>query len=128
VAALKTASLSTRALFALALALLLGVRLLSPPGFMPSFARGAVTITLCPNADQGWAPTGHSHHGGHSQTFHQPCAYAAAQSFGTAAADAALLPGPLLAPIPPAVALPRTLPALLRSHERPPLRGPPVPA
>src|SRR5215213_9973866 len=91
----KAASVSKRTAWALALALLLGLRLLSPPGFMPSFTHGAVTITICPDAEPFSGTAGHDH-SNRSKSLHQPCAYASAAWLGTAAADAPQL-GPLYA-------------------------------
>jgi hypothetical protein len=111
--------------WALLLALLLGARSLSPPGFMPTFADRGLTISICPDADPV-APMPGSHQEGHSKALHQPCAYASATSFALGASDAPIV-APLLlvavgAPIIPSYALGQSQ----RGHERPPLRGPPI--
>ena len=114
---------------AIALALILAVRLLSPAGFMPAFDRGAVTIVSCPDADPVPAPMGgRGHHGGHSKSFHQPCPYAAASAAGALGADFA----PLIAvlAIGPTLFIGRTY-AFIERHrasDRPPPTGPPIPA
>ena len=122
-----TASPLTRSIWGALLALLLAVRLLAPAGFMPSFEHGAVTIVACPDAEPGVAPMS-GHHHGHSKQLHQPCPYASASGLGSLAAEMA----PLIAVVILAVALllGRTFLFIERSrtHERPPLRGPPLPA
>jgi len=75
---LRLKSLPTRSLFAALFAVLLGLRLLSPAGFMPSFEHGAVTIVACPDA--GLAPAHHDHD--KSKTS-QPCPYAAASTLAS---------------------------------------------
>jgi hypothetical protein len=116
-------------------ALWLGVHLLTPTGFMPSFAGGRVMIVDCPGYDQpaierpmamampmGKVP----HHPGGN--FHQACPYAAASSL--AGLDSA--GAPLLAPHPPETLPPpaRALQPvrLLPRRDLPPSRGPPLPA
>lgn len=114
-----------RILCAALLALLLAVRLLAPAGFMPSFEHGAVTIVTCVDADA--APMS-AHHDGHSKKLHQPCPYASASGPGSLAPDLPLLVGALA--VAAALLLGRTFLFLERhrKHERPPLRGPPIPA
>jgi hypothetical protein len=68
-------------LCALALALLLSLRLLAPAGFMPAFDHGRVTIVACPDAGPAAAPIA-GHHHGHPKKLHQPCPYASASSPG----------------------------------------------
>jgi hypothetical protein len=126
-AAIKTATVPKRAIWALALALLLGLRLLSPPGFMPAFANGAVTIIVCPDAEPASGLGGHDHHGSHSKVIHQTCAYASASTFGSAPADAPLLAPPLAAAATSVIARPFAFAGQHSDHERPPLRGPPIP-
>lgn len=126
--AFRAASVSTRTACALILALLLGLRLLSPPGFMPTFASGAITIAICPDAELPSTHEGTAHHPGHSAAHHQTCPYAAASSLGTAAGDPPLLPALLGVAIALTIGLPIALVQRRRSRERPPLRGPPLPA
>jgi hypothetical protein len=122
---MRTAPALTRSICAALLALLLGVRLLAPAGFMPSFDHGAVTIVACPDAEPAAAPMG-AHHHGHSKQLHQPCPYASAAGLGSLAPD---LP-PLLAVLILAAVLLLGRTFLLiecsRTRERPPLRGPPL--
>ena len=124
---LRSSFLVWRIAFGAILALALAIRLLSPAGFMPSFEQGAVTIVACPDYETAASPNGH-HHGHHrAKGDHQPCPYAAGAAVGTAPdlylfALALLFAGALL--------LGRTYELRHggRSHERPPLRGPPVTA
>lgn len=122
---MRTAPALTRSICAALLALLIGVRLLAPAGFMPSFDHGAVTIVVCPDADGAAVPM---HHDGHSKKLHQPCPYASAAGVGSTAPDVPLLIGALV--LTAALLLGRTFLFLERhrAHERPHLRGPPIPA
>jgi hypothetical protein len=124
---MRTAPALTRSICAALLALLMAVRLLAPAGFMPSFDHGAVTIVACPDADGAGAPMA-AHHEGHSKKLHQPCPYASASGQGSLAPDAPLLVAVVL--LAAVLLVGRMFPVLerRRSHERPPLRGPPLPA
>jgi hypothetical protein len=116
-----------RAIFLALLFLVFGTRLLSPAGFMPAFAGGAMTIVVCPDSGGGAAPAAHHHHGG-SKKLHQTCPYAA----GTAAATLIDNLAPLAAVLVFGAALSlgrrNRFPVRRRAHDRPPLRGPPLPA
>lgn len=109
------------------LALLLGLRLLSPAGFMPAFERGAITIVACPDANAVLVPA-HHHHSADHKAGHQPCPYAAASALGTVA-DGWTTPA-----APPAFALALLLGRSFlfvehrRAGERPHPTGPPLPA
>jgi hypothetical protein len=103
------------------------MRLLSPPGFMPTFAHGGVTITICPD-EAPPTPMSGGHHDGHSKSVHRPCPYASAASFGTADSNAPLLTALVAAELAPVIARPFAFLDRSRPHERPPLRGPPIPA
>ena len=108
------------------LAALLALRSLAPAGFMPAFENGAVTIVICADAA---AVAGHDHHrSGDEHGQHQRCPYAAASALGALGPDWP----PLLTPLFFAVALllGRTFLFVERHsrRERPPLRGPPIPA
>lgn len=136
---------------AVMMALCLAVRVLTPPGFMPSFASGALTIVPCPDAE-GARPTApapqpmhhhmagmamspsattlpaHDHTGGEKAFHHQSCPYAAAASLcGLEVGVLVVAILVLLAAAPPPV-LP--LPAFRRraTRDRPPAQGPPLPA
>ncbi len=124
---MRNASVPIRTVCAALLALLLAVRLLAPAGFMPSFDYGTVTIVACPDADPGAAPMS-AHHDEHSKKLHQPCPYASASGLGSLAPDLPLLVGALV--LAAALLLGRTFLFLERHRtgERPPLRGPPIPA
>jgi hypothetical protein len=115
-----------RTTFATLLALLMAVRLLAPAGFMPAFDHGAVTIVACPDAQVSTPAPMHHQHGG--QKHHEPCPYASASSLGALGADfAALVTVVIFAA---ALLLGRTFLFLERNslRERPPTRGPPIPA
>jgi hypothetical protein len=109
------------------LALLLGLRLLSPAGFMPAFAGGGVSIVACPDDAPGAAAAMADHDHRHGKA-HQQCPYAAASALGALGHGQALTAPSLL--FPATLLLGRTFLFLerSRSRERPPLRGPPVPA
>ena len=134
----------TRQLLAAVLALWLGVRLLTPAGFMPSFANGSVAIVECPGADAAGSPAAmpemadmampgmampaHRPHDGSDGFHHQACPYASAASLaelesGTAALALLAVPTAL----PPLL---RPLPAFRRRATRdlPPSQAPPLPA
>jgi len=107
-------------LFAALFAVLLGLRLLSPAGFMPSFEHGAVTIVACPDA--GFAPAHHDHD---KRKTGQPCPYAAASALGTLATLAvAIALGALFAVAWLIAASPQRPRAPSRLH--PPATGPPL--
>jgi hypothetical protein len=127
VSSLKSALAVWRTAFGAIFALGLAFGLLSPVGFMPSFDHGAVTIVACPDYEATPSPIGH-HHGGHGAKHeHQFCPYAAGAGAGTAP-DLFLFCVPLL--FGGTLLLRRTyeLRQGRRSHERPPLRGPPATA
>jgi hypothetical protein len=115
-----------RSVAAALLALLLGLRLLSPPGFMPSFEHGTVAIVACPDAEVASAPMAHHHHGDNHK-LHQICPYAAGAS--PVATNHLAEPGPSISfeqsrpNAQPLESLSRQ-----RARERPPLRGPPLTA
>jgi len=125
---MRNAPALTRSICAALLALLLAVRLLAQAGFMPSFDHGAVTIVACPDADGGVVSAMTSHHEGHSKKLHQPCPYASASGLGALAPDLPFLADVLVLAV--ALLLGRTFLFLERhrKYERPPLRGPPLPA
>ena len=126
---MRTAPAFARTIYAGLLARLMAVWLLAPPGFMPSFDHGAVTIVACPDAEPGVPAPMSAHHHGHSKLVHQPCPYAAASGLGSLAADAVSLIGIVILAA-TALLLGRTFLFIERNrtHERPPLRGPPLPA
>lgn len=109
-------------------ALLFVLRSLAPAGFMPAFDHGSVTIVACPDADAPVVPmAAHHHHPGHKFQ-HDPCPYAAASALGAlgnglAPVLATFVFGALLA-------LGRAFLFVERQgrRERPPTRGPPIPA
>jgi hypothetical protein len=133
----------TRFLLAVLLVLCLGERLLTPSGFMPSFADGSLAIVECPAAEGAPAqmampnmpgmempgmtmPADHQHDDG--KVFHQTCPYAGAASL------TGLEPGVAMVAL---IALFAALAPLARTHlafsrsatrDRPPSQGPPLPA
>lgn len=124
-------SVSARAACAIVLALLLGLRLLGATGYMPAFERGGLTIIVCPDADAN-APLalGDAHHRhGKTNHGHTVCPYASVAGLGALGADLGPLFGIII--LATAAALLNCAFAsveLRRRHERPPLRGPPIPA
>jgi len=143
-----------RLLLTVLLVLCVGVRLLTPPGFMPSFERWSLTIVPCPDAEgaplvraspemmampmDGMAMTmggmavpagGHAHHDDGKGAFHHPvCPYAAAASIaGLDAGVIGFAAIAFMAALPP---LARALPRYRRhaTRDRPPAQGPPLPA
>jgi hypothetical protein len=113
------------------LALLLALRLIGGAGYMPAFNAGALSIVVCPGADENTPlalNTPHHHHHGRSSHDHGSCPYAAAASLAALGPDWT----PLLASILLAFA---TLPGTSSIHSlppakriRPPSRAPPVAA
>ena len=102
--------------------------MLTPAGFMPAFEHGAVAIVACPDGD-GVAVQSNHHHHGQPKKLHQPCPYASASSLAGLGPDfTPLLIGVLVAGL--ALLPGRRFQFLERSRtrERPPLRGPPIPA
>lgn len=116
-----------RAAWAMVLALVLAMRLVTPTGFMPSFSEGRLTVVDCP----GSGPTPMMPMSGmdHSQKkICQSCPHATATGAG-------LVDGQPLVPVAAsfdamqhdaapvlALSLPRG------QHDRPPAIGPPIPA
>jgi hypothetical protein len=117
--------LCTRSALAIVLGLMLATRLLVPAGFMPEFGNGTLSIVSCPDA--GPAAGGHYSHHGQPKKTHSPCPYAAG---ATAASLADADPQLLIALFGAALLAWRTFVFLQRSssRERPPARGPPIPA
>lgn len=106
--------------------MLLALRLLTPAGFMPAFAHGALAIVVCPDAGPAVAMAAHHDGKGQHQSLHQPCPYASASDLGALAVDFAPLVGvQILAAM---LLLGRAFPFIggIGAHERPPLRGPPL--
>ena len=122
---MRTAPALARSICGVLLALLMAVRLLAPAGFMPLFEHRTVTIVSCPDADAGGTMPAHHEH---SKRLHQPCPYASASGLGSIANSFGPLAGVLI--LAAALLLGRTFLFLERSraYERPPLRGPPIPA
>ena len=126
---MRTGATPLRAVWAALFALLLAVRMLSPPGFMPAFDHGAVTIVVCPDSEAPLLPAGSMHHHHHDKAKHQsPCPYASASALGALGSDFGALLEVLI--IGAALLLGRTFLFIERHgrRERPPLRGPPLPA
>lgn len=117
-----------RTAVALAMAVLLALRLLNPAGFMPSFDHGAVTIVACPEGVPVAGMAGHDHHQHAKAKLHQTCPYASGAALGGLANEPAPLVAVLLVGL--AFLLGRAFTFLdkQRAHDRPPLRGPPIPA
>jgi hypothetical protein len=144
---LRRFHLPIRLLLAALLALCVGVRLLTPAGFMPSFASGSLAIVPCPDAEGAPpdppAPVMHHmdgmamadtvtpapvHDHGRNPFHHQSCPYASAASLaGLDFAGVTLALVVLVAVLPP---LSPALPVFRRraTRDRPPAQGPPRPA
>ncbi len=125
---MRAAPVPIRFAWAALFALLLAVRSLAPEGFMPAFDHGGVTIVACPDANPPMTAMHHHKSPGHNFA-HQPCPYASASSLGALGPDGA----PLLLPVAffaATLLLGRTFLFVERhrSRDRPPLRGPPIPA
>jgi hypothetical protein len=134
----------SKLLVAAMLALWLGVRLLTPAGFMPSFAGGSLAIVECPEADGAPPPPmamhdmpamdmaavdmagpGHDHDG---SGFHQLCPYGQAASLlGIDPGVAVIVVLVVLAALSP-VARALLAIAFKQTRDRPPSQGPPLPA
>lgn len=121
---LTAASTGRRAMLSAVMALALALRLLSPAGFMPSFAGGALTIVVCPDSGLHERMVGQHHD--HGKTHQQPCPYAAAASAGSLPTDASAISASNAPPIAARPAIVVT--ALLgdRTRDRPPATGPPL--
>lgn len=124
---IRATSALTRSLFAALLGVLLALRLLTPAGFMPAFEHGSLTIVACPDYDPAPAPMARHHHDHGSKKFQQHCPYAAGNAAATPP-ELTIFAAVLLAGT--ALLLGRTFRFLERhrAFERPPLRGPPLPA
>lgn len=119
-------TLMRRSAAAALLAFVLTVRLLSPAGFMPAFDRGSVMIVACPDGEPISTPMEHHHHHG-DQKLQQHCPYAAGAAPATTS-DFAVIIAAMFASA--ALLSFRSFGALVRRRlrDRPPLRGPPLPA
>jgi hypothetical protein len=130
----------TRFLLTVLFTLCVGVRLLTPIGFMPSFAGGSLAIVECPVALGAPAPAEmpgmdmpgkampHGHQHDESKVFHQPCPYAEAASLAGLEFHSTLVA--LLVLFAALAPLARVMLAVSRraTRERPPSQGPPLPA
>jgi hypothetical protein len=126
---IRPSPISIRFGWAVLFALLLGLRSLAPFGFMPAFDHGGVTIVACPDADAPLIPNGgHHHHPGDHKIVHQPCPYAAVSALGALGNDLAPVVAVLL--FGAVLAIGRAFLFVERQgrRDRPPTRGPPVPA
>ena len=125
----RAALTMTRFAWAAVLALVLGLRLLTPAGFMPSFEQGRIAVVPCDGmvAPPPLKMAHRGHHDGHQhgKAGHQTCPYAAG-------ASPALLPLDSFAgtdlPLISATAVAAFAAAfVLRSRQdRPPSTGPPA--
>jgi hypothetical protein len=125
---LRSAPTLTRSAWALLFAFVVALRLLTPAGFMPAFERGAVIVVVCPDDSLAVPAIAHHHHGGGQKTVHQPCPYAAGAASGLVGGEVALFAVVLLFGAVLLVGRAFGFLERRRSHERPPLRGPPLPA
>lgn len=109
------------------LVLLLGVRLLSPAGFMPTFEHRSVAIVVCTDAEPVPVPMAHHHHHGDPKKLHQLCPYAAGAASATLTEFALFAEG-LRVGVALLAGRPFRFLQRHRPYDRPPLRGPPLPA
>ena len=129
-AAIKTQAV-TGALWGIAFALFLALRIVATAGLMPAMSHGQVTLIACPDAGDS-APLAigeiHQHHHGHATHQHATCPYAAASSLSFVGGDFAPLLVLVIAAFAYLSASAIFAPKIKRQRLRPPLRGPPVPA
>ena len=117
-----------RRCWAVAFALLLAMRLLTPTGFMPAWTGNGLEISLCEDAGPPLgAAAHHGHHGKQDKAErHQPCPYAASTAQTLLNPPAAIVAEP---PAPDSVAASVGRPSgnrAWRKYERPPSRAPPL--
>ena len=128
---MRTSSGPARGLAALLLGLILALRLLGATGYMPAFENGGLTVVTCPGADDGTPlaiGTASHHHHGKKAHKHPNCPYASAGALGSLVADLAILAVALVFAATFLAGRPFTFLERRRAHERPPSRGPPIPA
>jgi hypothetical protein len=116
-----------RACWALAFALLVAMRLLTPAGFMPAWSDSKVRIILCDDSGtQIDAATHHAHQGkSDGSKHHQSCPYAAASAIPFLSPAIAVAPPLEIASDLSASIQPARF-QVERRIERPPSRAPPV--
>jgi hypothetical protein len=112
------------------IALLLTLRLIGATGYMPALEHGTVAIVVCPDADAN-APLAlgdaHHHHG-KAKHNHGTCPYASASAPGALGTNFGMLLGVLILGAALLLGRPFRFLERHRRHERPLLRGPPLPA
>lgn len=132
---LRTFLLRHRALAALALALVLSVRLIVPSGYMVAGGARMLTVVVCTGVTgehetmQVMIPTAgqkSGHGGGHEGSKADPCPYSSLSMVSTAGADAPLLAAALAFIVALGFAPIAARPGKRVNYLRPPLRGPPV--
>lgn len=128
---MRSASILSRAVLAILLALLLGLRLMGATGYMPAVEHGRIAIVACPDADAN-APLAiaapQHHHHNHSKHHHATCPYASAAWIGAVAADWTPLLGGLIFAVAAVFGFALSIALPQRQRDRPPSRGPPIPA
>lgn len=125
---MRSSRAAARTAVALAMALLLALRLLNPAGFMPAFDRGAVTIVACPDGAPVAGVAGHDHQQHSKAKLRQTCPYASAAALGGLVSDAPPLAALVIVGLALLLGHSFTFLDKQRAHARPPLRGPPIPA
>jgi hypothetical protein len=124
---MRTAPTQFRAVWAMMLALVLAMRLVTPAGFMPSFGGGRLTVVECPGS--GPMPmmpmSGMDHN---QKKLCQSCPHATATGAGLVDAQPLLLTATTFATVSHSIASAFALSLRRGQHERPPAIGPPIPA
>lgn len=124
---MRTAPNQFRAVWAMMLALVLAMRLVTPAGFMPSFNQGRLTVVECPGS--GPMPMMPMSGMDHSQKkVCQSCPHATATGAGLVDGQPLLLAATTFATVSHSIASAFALSLRRGQHERPPAIGPPIPA
>jgi hypothetical protein len=109
---------------------MVALRLIGTTGYMPVLEHGTLAIVVCPEADAN-APLAlgdaHHHHG-KTKHDHGLCPYAAASALGALGTAFGTLLGVLILGAAFLLGRPFRFLERHRRHERPLLRGPPLPA
>ena len=125
--AMRTAPSQFRAAWAVMLALVLAMRLVTPAGFMPSFDQGRLTVVECPGSTSMPMPPMSGMDDSQKKVC-QSCPHGTATGAGLVDAQPLLAPAENYPTAMPRVGTLWSLPLRSGEHERPPAIGPPIPA